>query len=127
VQQGGTAKSRSFYARYEIVVWWATPVEMASAVSRLLRTNAIKVAEWSDALKIAATLASAWSVIEPSSRLRTRAEQIVQQYDLHAGDAFQLAAALEWCEETPQGQAFLTADNRLLQAALLSGFDAVSL
>lgn len=48
-------------------------------------------------------------------------------YDLRAADAFQLAAALEWCDGAPQGRTFLTADTRLFQAAILSGFDAVSL
>jgi hypothetical protein len=35
-----------------------------------------------------------------------------------------LAAALEWCEYAPQGRVFLTADQKLRDAALLSGFDA---
>jgi len=34
-----------------------------------------------------------------------------------------LAAALEWCEDAPQGRVFLTADRRLREAAMLSGFD----
>jgi hypothetical protein len=30
----------------------------------------------------------------------------------------------EWCEYAPQGRVFLTADQKLRDAALLSGFDA---
>jgi hypothetical protein len=33
-------------------------------------------------------------------------------------------AALEWCEDAPQGRVFLTADQKLRDAALLAGFDA---
>ena len=46
------------------------------------------------------------------------------RFDLRAADSFQLAAALEWCEDAPQGRVFLTADQKLGEAALLSGFDA---
>ena len=50
--------------------------------------------------------------------------QLVDRYDLRAADSFQLAAALEWCDYTPQGRIFLAADQKLRDAALLSGFDA---
>jgi hypothetical protein len=43
---------------------------------------------------------------------------------LAVADSIQLAAALEWCEYAPQGRVFLTADQKLRDAALLSGFDA---
>jgi hypothetical protein len=48
----------------------------------------------------------------------------VDRYDLRAADSLQLAAALEWCEDAPQGRIFLTTDRKLREAALLSGFDA---
>jgi hypothetical protein len=48
----------------------------------------------------------------------------VDRYNLRAADSFQLAATLEWCEYAPQGRVFLTADQKLRGAALLSGFDA---
>ena len=50
--------------------------------------------------------------------------QLVERYDLRAADALQLAAALGWCEDAPQGRVFLTADRKLREAVLLSGFDA---
>jgi predicted nucleic acid-binding protein len=124
VNQANTALAQSFYNQYDLVVWWGTSVEIASAIARLLRISLIKRAEWTHALRIAAILADTWSVIEPSSALRTRAEQLVQSYDLRAADSFQLAAALAWCKDTPQNLSFMTADDRLLQAALLAGFDA---
>jgi predicted nucleic acid-binding protein len=53
--------------------------------------------------------------------------QLVDRYDLRAADALQLAAALVWCEDLPQGRMFLTADKKLQQAAMLSGFDAAEI
>ena len=50
--------------------------------------------------------------------------QLLERYDLRAADALQLAAALGWCENAPRGRVFLTADQKLREAALLSGFDA---
>jgi predicted nucleic acid-binding protein len=62
-------------------------------------------------------------VIEPSNALRANAVQLVDRYDLKAADALQLAAALEWCDGLPHGEVFLAADQRLREAAILSGFD----
>jgi hypothetical protein len=50
--------------------------------------------------------------------------ELVDRYDLRAADSLQLAAALEWCEGVPEGHVFLTIDQTLREAALLSGFDA---
>ncbi len=63
-------------------------------------------------------------MIQPSDALRARALQLVDRYDFRAADSLQLAAALEWCEDAPQGRVFLTTDERLREAALLAGFDA---
>jgi len=48
----------------------------------------------------------------------------MDRYDLRAADALQLAAGLAWCEDLPQGRMFLTADQKLQEAAMLSSFDA---
>jgi predicted nucleic acid-binding protein len=113
------------YKTSDIVVWWTTPVEIASALARLVRMRQISPSDCAKARKLAHVLADSWSVIQPSDALRARAVQLVGRYDLRAADSLQLAAALEWCEEVPQGRVFLTADERLREAALLTGFDAV--
>jgi predicted nucleic acid-binding protein len=74
--------------------------------------------------RLATAIADAWSVIQPSEAVRTKAMQLVDRYDLRAPDALQLAAALVWCEDFPESRSFLTADEKLREAALLSGFDA---
>ena len=66
-------------------------------------------------------------MIQPSDALRAKSAQLVDRYDLRAADSLQLAAALEWCEDVPQGRVFLTADQKLREAALLSGFDAMEI
>jgi len=43
-------------------------------------------------------------------------------YRLRAADAFQLAAALAWCEGHPRGERFLSLDDRLRDAARREGF-----
>ena len=124
VRQSMTPQAIALYKSYDAVVWWATPVEIASALARLVRMNQLDAHDWAKAGKLAKSLAGWWSVIQPSDALRATSINLVDRYDLRAADSFQLAAALEWCEYVPQGRVFLTADQRLRDAALLSGFDA---
>ncbi len=124
VRQGITPRALALYKSYEVVVWWATPVEIASALARLVRMRQIDSADCAKARKLAKSLADSWSVIQPSHTLRAQAARLVDRYDLRAADCLQLAAALEWCEGIAQGRVFLTADQKLRAAARLSGFDA---
>jgi predicted nucleic acid-binding protein len=124
VRQGITPKVVSLFQVHDVVVWWTTPVEIASALFRLLRMKQIDGSDCVKARKLARVIGDYWSVIQPSDALRGKAVQLVERYDLRAADSLQLAAALEWCEDVSQGRVFLTADERLRQAAVLSGFDA---
>jgi predicted nucleic acid-binding protein len=123
VIQGTTPSVVRLYKSYPAVVWWATPLEIASALARLVRTREISSAECAKARQVAAALADEWSVIQPSNALRDHATRLVDRYDLKAADALQLAAALDWCEDAPHGEVFLTADQKLREAAVLAGFD----
>jgi predicted nucleic acid-binding protein len=125
VRQGITPRAIELCKSYEVVVWWATPVEIASALARLVRMRQIDSGVWAKARKLTKSLADSWSVIQASEALRTRAARLVDLYDVRAADSLQLAAALEWCEGIPQGRVFLTADQELREAALLNGFDAI--
>ena len=124
VRQSLTPRAIVLHNRHGVVVWWATAVEIASALARLLRMRQIDTAQFAAATELAKTLADSWSVIQPFDSLRARAIQLVGRYDLRAGDALQLAAALEWCEHLPQGRVFLTADQELREAASIVGFEA---
>jgi len=124
VLQDTTARATALYHTNEIVIWWATPVEIQGALARLVRMGQLSADSWRKARKVSEFLSFSWSEIQPSSGLRARAMDVVERYDLRAADALQLAAALEWCEGVAQGRTFLTADERLRDAALLAGFDA---
>ena len=123
VRQSFTPHVITLYKSYEAVVWWATSVEIASALARLVRMKQLDPGDWTKARRLAADLADAWFVIRPSDGLRATATQLVERYDLRAADALQLAAALEWCDGVAQDRVFLTADQKLREAAILSGFD----
>jgi uncharacterized protein len=124
VRQRATTHAIGLYRSYEAVVWWATPIEIASALARLVRMKQLSPANWTKARQLAGILADAWFVIQPSDALKARATQLVDRHELRAADALQLAAALEWCEGIPQDRVFLAADQKLREAAALSGFDA---
>jgi predicted nucleic acid-binding protein len=127
VRQSMTPDVVALYKIHDVVVWWTTPVEIASALARLVRMRQINPGDCAKARKLAHVLAGSWSVIQPSETLRSRALQLVERYDLRAADSLQLAAAVEWCEDVPQGRVFLTTDERLRTAALLAGFDAIQM
>ena len=127
VQQGITAHAVSLHKTHDVVAWWTAPVEIASALARLVRLQQIVPTDYAKAQKLAKALSDSWSLIQPSDVLRSKAVQLVDQYDLRAADALQLAAALEWCEDAPQGRVLLSADQRLREAALLVGFNAMQI
>jgi predicted nucleic acid-binding protein len=115
------------YRRSSVVVWWATLSENASALARLDRMQEISSRDLDKARKVADALADEWSVIQPSDALRATAARLVNRHDLKAADAFQLVAALDWCEPFPSGAVFLTADQKLREAAVRRGFEAKAL
>lgn len=105
-----------------MVVWCATPVEIVSALTRLLRMSHITAHGYSHAKQQAEQLAADWTPVLWSQQIVQHACTLLEQHPLRAADAMQLAAALEACEHAPQGYRFLTADQRLAEAARLAGF-----
>ena len=122
-----TNRVQALYKHYQPVVWWGTSVEIAAALARLLRVKQIEVGNWNTAKLSADKLSGQWAVIQPSETLRVQAKQIVENYDLRAGDSLQLAAAFVWCGGSPQQRPFITADKRLRDAAQICGFQLPSL
>ena len=92
-----------------------------------MRTQRLSSVEWVKAKQLVKSLAASWFVIQPSDSLGATSVELLDRYDLRAADAFQLAAALEWCEYYPSVHVFLTADLKLRNAALLGGFDGKQL
>jgi predicted nucleic acid-binding protein len=108
-----------------LVVWWGAPVEVNSALSRLLRNSDISGPDRLAVLRRLDVLKAGWREISPSEKVRTLAEILPERYTLRAMDAFQLAAALVWCKEKPKGRVFVCADKRLSEAATNAGFTVV--
>lgn len=108
-----------------VIVWWATSVECASAIARLLHENALDERAVAIADAALAALQSVWFEVQPSRALRDRAIRLLRVHDLRSADALQLAAALEWSESAEAG--FLTFDRRLAAAARREGFSVPEL
>jgi hypothetical protein len=77
IHQGLTPRAVALHKKYDVVVWWATPVEIASALARLLRMNQIDPGDCAGACALAKVLADSWSVVQPSDRLRVTATETV--------------------------------------------------
>ncbi len=126
VQQKPTAAVRRLLKQYQIVVWWATSVEMCSAFERLLRTGELTPAGHAAAGTRLDELRQAWREIQPSEPLRSQAEILLARFPLKAADALQLAAALLWSSGAPQHCVLLSGDVQLLEAARHLGFQTVA-
>ncbi len=124
VQEFSFAARRTFRRFPMPVLWWGTPVEVRSAFERLKNHNALPnernaIRHWSN-FRAKAT------EISPNETLLAVAESIPAEYGLRALDAFQLAAAIIWCNERPRNRPFICADKQLCDAANVAGFDVVS-
>src|SRR5512138_2217566 len=93
IRQSITPRAVVLFKQFQPVVWWTAPVEIASALARLLRMNQLDAASWAQARQLAHRLAASWSMIQPSDILRARSVELIERYDLRAADALHLAAA----------------------------------
>jgi predicted nucleic acid-binding protein len=122
VRQIQTSKARVLYLNHAVGVWWATPVEIVSGLTRLKRMSEIDQDEFLIGKQRAMELARIWVPIGPTASIAARACSLLELYPLRAADALQLAAAIEYFEYSPMGNVFITADQRLADAARGSGF-----
>lgn len=120
-QLSGTVKSL-IKADEDIVVWWITRVECLSALSRRRREGALSTDAELKAKAILSALSAEWSEVQPSELVRLRAERLLAIHSLQSADAFQLAAALIWAQENPQGHEVVCLDQNLREAAHREGF-----
>jgi predicted nucleic acid-binding protein len=104
----------------EIVVWWGTAVECASAVARLKRMSLL--ADAARALSTLKQLEQSWIEVEPSETIRTVARELLAKHELTSGDAFQLAAALQGPTAGDRLLEFVCIDRRLRRGAAGEGF-----
>lgn len=108
-----------------LIVWWATPVECASAIARREREGRLGGAARASALERLAALELGWREVQPVDRVRRAAIRMMRLHPLAAADALQLAAALVAAENEPATLPFVTLDDRLAVAAEREGFPVV--
>ncbi len=105
-----------------VVVWWATRTECVSALARQTRERALGSTAERQAREVLGALAKEWTEVQPTEALRAAAERLLAVHSLKAADAFQLAAALEWCQRQSQNMELVSFDTRLREAAYKEGF-----
>ena len=123
VDQPSTEAAReALAADAEIVVWWATEIECASALARIQREVETGRGAVGHAFTRLDTLQAAWHEIRPAEVVRSTARRLLRVHSLRVADALQLAAALNAAESHPEALAFVSLDDRLSSAAEREGF-----
>jgi uncharacterized protein len=122
VPQIQTMRAAAIYQTYQVVAWWATQVEIISGLTRLERMGQISRAQFLHGKRLAQDIVRDWISAASPSSVTLQACALLELYPLRAADALQLAVALEVCDHRPQGFLFVTADQRLADAARQSGF-----
>lgn len=126
VEEASTPSALGYYENNpEIVAWWGTPVECASALARLECEARLDSTEVTLALGQLAALQAAWYEVQPLDSVRQVAQRLLRLHPLRAADSLQLAAALLVCEHRPKGWQFVCLDTRLCLAAEREGFRVI--
>ena len=111
----------------DLLVWWGSQVECASALARLERGALLDVKGAASAFDRLKQLANGWHEIEPSEIIRENALRFLRVHSLRAADALQLAAAFLAAERRPSSLEVVTLDDRLADAARKEGFELIDL
>ncbi|MBA3633632.1 MAG: hypothetical protein H0W58_12635 [Acidobacteria bacterium] len=120
--QATSGRLRQLRRKYEVVAWWASSIEGQSALKRLLQENEISQTAYAEAVKRLEFQSETWREIQPTEKVRTIARNLIESENLRTLDALQLAAALVWCFEKPEGRIFVCCDDKLSEAARKIGF-----
>ena len=105
-----------------ILAWWATPVEMASAVAPREREGMISADEVDAAVKASKCLAAAWHEVFRSDMIRRTADRLLCVHPLRAADSGRLSAALIVANHDPSILERICFDGRLTAATRREGF-----
>ncbi len=109
----------------DMIAWWGSAVECASALARLERSGALGASGTSQAFGRLDALAAGWFEIEPVALVKETARRFLRVHDLRAADALQLAAAFVAAEGRPPSLRLVCLDPRLTVAAQREGFDVL--
>jgi predicted nucleic acid-binding protein len=117
-----TERSRALHREDpELVTWWGSLVECASAIARVERDGGITVDDAQKARESLNLVHATWYEMQPGDAVRDQALRLLRLHPLRAADALQLGAALEWAG-SPPSDGFVTFDERLRAAAQREGF-----
>jgi len=106
----------------DVLAWWGTPIECASALARRERDGDVTAEGTSVALSRLGGLRSTWAEVQPGERVRATAVRLMRTHPLRAADALQLAAAIAAAEDHPETLQIVTLDELLAAAASREGF-----
>jgi uncharacterized protein len=123
VEEAVTVQIRDlFLSEPGMIAWWGTPVECASAISRLEREGRLSPQSATEALGRLDALARHIHRIEPVDAVLETARRLLRVHPLRAADSLQLAAAVLASEGKPSTLEFVCLDDRLVIAAQREGF-----
>ena len=125
VEQGASSRVTAWVAEDRtMVLWTLTPIEVVSALRRLVREGAIDEGAARRGETRLDELLQACHVVVDVEPVKATAVRLLRLHPLRAFDALQLGAAFHWAEGHPQGQFLHTLDHRLALAAQREGFRA---
>jgi hypothetical protein len=126
VEQAGSVQAeRWLQDDPDAVTWTLTPVEVVSALRRLVRDGSLAERAATEAEGICEELVARSHVVTDVERAKLLARRLLRVHALRAADALQLAAALAWSENNPSGLVLHTLDTRLGLAAAREGFRVI--
>lgn len=127
-QAGLSSRSRQLFRQFKRpIIWWGTEVEIHSALARLKDEGALTEREMASSIKRWEMLRQVARDVNPTAQVLRLAVELPARYQLRALDAFQLAAAIAWCQEQPRRRPFICFDDRLARAATAAGFTVSTL
>ncbi len=127
LQESNSQQVRALVRQSLPVIWWGTPVELNSAISRSHRFGDLDDKSLQNALHLLSWTSRRWREVMPSNALREQAQALLNAHNLRAADSLQLAAALTWYRQKPARQPFVCADVRLCEAAEEVGLAVIRL
>lgn len=101
----------------QIVTWWLSRIECASAINRLCREGNLHESDVRLALKNLQVLSSTFLEVQPIEAVRLSAFRLLRVHPLHVAAALQLAAAILAAGDDRSKLDFVSYDARLTAAA----------
>ena len=107
----------------DLMVWTLSPVEVTSALQRLVREGSLEANDVARAEALSVEIARAANVVADVEPVKQLAQRALRLHPLRAADALQLGAALACAQGLTAGLVFHTFHGRLAKAAERDGFD----